>query len=492
MLRYFEVSAFVLAIALSSLTFAQERTVPPPAPREFRAAWVASVGNSNWPSKPGLPVDQQKREMIALLDRCVALRLNAVILQVRPAADALYASELEPWSYYLTGAQGQPPSPYWDPLATWIDEAHRRGLELHAWYNLFRARSGKVGNLAPNHISRTHPEIVREYGRFLWMDPGEPLARAETLAVVLDIVKRYDVDGIHTDDYYYPYPVEDEKTKKRIPFPDDASFARYKSTGGRMQRDDWRRSNIDDIVQRIYAEAHKVKPWVKVGYAPFGIWQNHVPPNVDGLSAVDALYADARLWLNKGWLDYMSPQLYWPIGGKQDFPSLLAWWLGQNTSRRYVWPGLGVGRHDSAELIRQIELTRRASLSTGQVLWNIDSVVRKAEKADALKKGPYAEPALVPAMNWLDDEAPKSPIVNAQRGANGVVTIGLRPPAGERPAVYAVYARYGPKWHFTVVPVSAPSVTLNPDPTAGPVADVTISSVDRCGNESPRIDALAR
>jgi uncharacterized lipoprotein YddW (UPF0748 family) len=464
---------------------------PPPAPREFRGAWIASVGNSNWPSKPGLPVDQQKREMIELLDRAAGLHFNAVILQVRPAADALYASELEPWSYYLTGVQGQAPQPFWDPLATWIEEAHRRGMELHAWYNLYRARSGKKGELAANHVARARPDIVREYGNYLWMDPGEPMAQRHTLAVVLDIVKRYDVDGVHTDDYYYPYPVEGPD-KKPLAFPDDASFQKYKQSGGRMPRDEWRRDNINDEVSKIYSETKKLKPWVKVGFSPFGIWQPKYPPNVKGLNSYAELYSDSRLWLNKGWLDYIAPQLYWPIGGDQDFPSLLAWWLGQNAQRRYIWPGMSVGKFEPDELLNQIEVTRRSALSTGQCLWNIESVVRKPAKADALRKGPYAEPALVPPMIWLDDEAPKAPIVNAQRSENGSAVVSLRPAAGERAAVFAIYARYGPKWHFTTVPAGTPSVTFNPDPTAGPVGAIVISAVDRCGNESPRVNALAR
>jgi hypothetical protein len=188
----------------------------------------------------------------------------------------------------------------------------------------------------------------------------------------------------------------------------------------------------------------------------------------------------------------MAPQLYWPIGGEQDFQALLAWWLGQNSSRRYVWPGIAVGRFDAGELLRQIQLTRRNSLSTGQCLWNIEAVIRKKEKSEALLGGPYAEAALIPAMSWLDDETPKPPFVNPQRGGNGAVTVTLRPPAGERIAVYAVYARYGPKWHFTVIPAGSPSITFNPDPAAGPVAAVFISAVDRCGNESSRVNALAR
>ena len=457
---------------------------PPPAPREFRAAWVASVGNANWPSKPGLSVDQQKREMFDILDRCAALHLNAIILQVRPAADALYNSELEPWSKYLTGVQGQSPTPYWDPLQIWTDEAHRRGMELHAWFNLYRAKSGLEGPVAVNHISRTHPEIVKQYGKYLWMDPGEPLAQRHTLSVVLDIVKRYDIDGVHTDDYYYPYRAKEND--KAIDFPDDTSFARYQRSGGRMNRDDWRRDNINQIVQRIYFETKKIKSWVKVGFAPFGIWQPNNPPGVTGLNSYAVLYSDSRLWLNKGWLDYLAPQLYWEIGGDQDFRALLNWWIGQNTMRRYVWPGLSIGSRGPSEILAQIDLTRRAAQSSGQFLWSVGSVL-KPEKYDALRAGPYAEPALVPTMPWLDDQSPPPPSVKAQRADNGTLTLALHPAAGERIAVYAVYARYGPRWHFTVVPAGSPSIAFNPDPTAGNIAAVVVSAIDRCGNESSRV-----
>src|SRR5438128_1338328 len=254
------------------------------------------------------------------------------------------------------------------------------------------------------------------------MDPGEPLAQQHTLAVILDMVKRYDIDGIHTDDYYYPYRVEGDN-EKPLPFPDEPSYQRFRQSGGRTPLDEWRRENINQMVSRIYSETKKIKPWVKVGFSPFGIWQPNYPPGIKGMNPYSELYCDSRLWLNKGWCDYLSPQLYWQIGGDQDFAALLAWWLGQNTARRYIWPGLAVGKFEVPELLRQIDLTRRNSLSTGQCLWNVESVLRKKEKSDALRTGPYAEPALVPNMIWLDDEAPAAPLIRAQRGENGAVNV---------------------------------------------------------------------
>jgi uncharacterized lipoprotein YddW (UPF0748 family) len=484
--------ALVLALICVFTNFAcAQLDAPPPAPREFRGAWVASVNNGNWPSKPGLTVEQQKAEMLRILDTATNLHLNAIILQVRPAADALYPSDLEPWSQYLTGVQGQPPSPLYDPLQTWIDECHRRGLELHAWFNPYRVRdAGSKAALAPTSIARRDPEIVREYGGYLWMDPGEPRAAKQTLDVILDIVRRYDVDGIHTDDYYYPYKVSDPKTKKTIDFPDAETYARYRRGGGKLQLKDWRRQNVNLLIERIYRECKKAKPWVKVGYAPFGIWQPNYPPGIKGLNQYDTLYADAKLWLNKGWLDYMSPQLYWPIKGDQSFPALLKWWLSENTQKRHIWPGMSVGRHSVDEVVNQITITRETG-ANGAMYWSINSLLKRGELQTALAQKLYREPALIPAMPWIDRTAPPPPTVSAQR-SDAAVTVSFKPGRGEPTSLYAVYARYGEQWRFTVVPGGTPSLTLNADATSGAPTAIVVSSIDRCGNESPRVTPRIR
>jgi uncharacterized lipoprotein YddW (UPF0748 family) len=474
----------------SSVAFAQDN--PPPAPHEFRGVWVASVGNINWPSKAGLSVQEQQQEAIALLDYAARLKLNAVFFQVRPAADAFYQSELEPWSQYLTGTQGQPPVPFYDPLEFWITEAHRRGLELHAWYNLYRARASKFGNVAPNHISRQNPQVVREYGKSFWMDPGEPAAAQHTLAVVKDIVRRYDVDGIHTDDYYYPYLLKDEATSKPIDFPDEPSFAKYRQAGGKLARKDWRRDNINQIVERIYKDVHQIKPNVKVSFSPFGIWKTGVPEGIKGMSQYDDIYSDAKLWLNNGWCDFLSPQLYWPIAGDQSFPALLDWWVNESIAKRPIWPGVGVGRHEAPELLKQIELTRKNAGSHGMLFWNIESLQRKSGLTEALTNGPFRTSALVPPMPWLDSKSPPAPKARGQRDSNRAVTVTLKPGSGETPLVFAVWARYGDQWRFLTVPAGTPTLTLNPDPTAGPASRVVIKSVDRCGNESEPVDVQPR
>ncbi|MFN5956346.1 MAG: glycoside hydrolase family 10 protein, partial [Planctomyces sp.] len=225
---------------------------PPAIPREFRGVWVATVANIDWPSKKGLPSDQQQAEMRRILDRAVELKLNAILLQVRPSCDAIYPSSLEPWSEFLTGQSGKPPSPEYDPLAMWIEEAHARGLELHAWVNPFRSRHFRAeGPDAANHINIARPDLVRKYDNLLWLDPGEPEAQEHSLRVIMDLVNRYDLDGVHYDDYFYPYP------KDNVPFPDDAPFARARAAGETRSKADWRRANIDNFVRRLYEEIKK-------------------------------------------------------------------------------------------------------------------------------------------------------------------------------------------------------------------------------------------
>ena len=318
---------------------------PPPVPREFRAAWIASVANIDWPSRPGLSTWQQQAELRAMFDRAAELNLNAVLLQVRPSADALYASPYEPWSAYLTGREGSAPEPFYDPLTFAVAEAHARGLELHAWFNPYRARHVSAkGPPAKTHISVTHPELVRRYGGYLWMDPGEPAVIRQTLTVMLDVVKRYDVDGIHIDDYFYPYPTTGSDSAD-VPFPDSVSYAAYRRRGGRLARDDWRRHNVDTLVQQLYVRTKALKPWVKVGISPFGIWRPGNPGQIKGFDSFAKLYGDSRRWLHEGWIDYFTPQLYWPVAQTaQSYPVLLDWWIRENVRGRHIWPGHNASR----------------------------------------------------------------------------------------------------------------------------------------------------
>ena len=391
----------------------QPSTVQPPrVPREFRGAWVATVGNLDWPSKPGLSVANQKAELIALLNNAATLKLNALIFQVRPACDALYASPLEPCSEYLTGAMGKAPSPSYDPLAFAITEAHQRGLELHAWFNPYRAHHFKSWSpITASHISRTRPQLVRKYGQYLWLDPGEPEVRDYVLRVVMDVVKRYDVDGIHFDDTFYPYP-EKRTDGQELGFPDDASWQRY-GAGGRLSRADWRRENVSGFIARTYQSIKAAKPWVKFGLSPFGIWRPGNPPQIKGFDAHAKLYADARKWMQLGWADYFAPQLYWASDAReQSFPVLLSWWAAQNDKHRHLWPGLNAaeagGKLNNDEIGRQIQLTRKQAGASGTILYSFHWLMNNRALANSLAVE-YGQTALVPACPWLGSTPPRSP-----------------------------------------------------------------------------------
>jgi uncharacterized lipoprotein YddW (UPF0748 family) len=430
--------------------------LPPPPPdtalttlvRETRGMWIATVANIDWPSRSGLAADQQRAELTGLLDRAAATGINAIVLQVRPAADAVYASSLEPWARLLTGTQGGDPG--YDPLAFAIQQAHARGMELHAWINPFRAGNSADSLLmATSHLYHTRPDLVRRYGTQLWLDPGEPDAQEHTMRVIADIVTRYDIDAIHADDYFYPYP-QTAAGGGTIPFPDDATYAQY---GGGMARDDWRRANIDRFVERLYAEVHAIKPTVKVGLSPFGIWRPGNPPGVQGLDAYAAIYADARKWLQQGWVDYLAPQLYWAISApQQSFPALLDWWLAQNSAGRHVWPGLAAYRVNNGtasaftlqEIPDQIRLTRARTGGTGHLLYNTTWTLTQngGALAAALQADLYKEAAVPPATPWLDATTPLPPTLVASTFA-----VQIEPAAGgATPRWWVVRKRHTTGW----------------------------------------------
>lgn len=463
---------------------------PPPVMREFRGAWVASVSNIDWPSKPGLSVTQQKAEMVALLDKAQALHLNAILFQVRPCADALYESPYEPWSEYLTGAQGLAPSPLYDPLQFAIDEAHKRGIEVHAWFNPFRVRhSGAKSPPSSGSLVHTHPGWVRRYGTELWLDPGNPAARAWSEKVILDVVKRYDIDGVALDDYFYPYPVDDSHGNK-IDFPDGPTWKRYRHAGGHASRGDWRRSNIDDFVHRTYDEIKAAKPWVEFGIAPFGIYRPGFPKQIKGFDPYAAIYADSRKWLMKGWVDYFSPQLYWKIEQKaQSFPVLLTWWTAQNPMGRHIWPSLftsGAGKSMSLhELIYQIKTTRGVAGSTGDIHFSMATLAEdRGGITTALSADLYAAPALTPASPWLETGSPPgAPIVGVKADpVSGTQMLTWTAGIGNPPHLWVVQSHIGDAWTTQIFPQSQRMLLLS---GVGPKTDaVAISAVDRCGIQS--------
>jgi uncharacterized lipoprotein YddW (UPF0748 family) len=459
---------------------------PPPPQREFRGTWVATVNNIDWPSQPGLPVAQQKAELTAILDRAAQLRLNAVILQVRPASDALYASRLEPWSEYLTGQMGRAPSPFFDPLAFGIEAAHDRGLELHAWFNPFRARHtmGK-SPVASDHISKTRPQWVKSYNGQLWLDPGEKGVQDHVLKVILDVVRLYDIDGVHMDDYFYPYPEKDAR-KQAIDFPDWASWKRYRDSGGKLSRDDWRRDNVDRFVQRLYQAIKAEKRHVKFGISPFGIWRPGYPAQIRGFDSFGGLYADSRKWLREGWVDYFAPQLYWPSDAKeQSFPVLLKWWTEQNFRSRNLWAGCdvtGTRSRAGTEIVRQIRLTRQQAGASGNILWNTRSLMQnRGGVADLLQSQVYAQPALVPGFLWLDSTPPGRPDLSVQRLASGDLKLSWE--SGGNGRVWLWVLQWTMDGHWTTAILPGPQTSRLLGRGAKPDA-VAISAVDRCGNLS--------
>lgn len=486
---------------------------PPPSPHEFRAAWVSTVANIDWPTRPNLSPAQQQAEAIAILDRARAMNMNAVVLQVRPSADAIYPSSLEPWTEYLTGTQGVAPQPMYDPLAFWVAQAHARGLQLHAWFNPYRARhSAARSPLSATHIGRTNPSAVKSYGKFLWMDPGEDSASKQTLDVVLDVVRRYDIDGVHIDDYFYPYPIEapgaagetaaldgGHASKTELDFPDQPAWQRYQRGGGKLERASWRRQNVNHLVEALYAGIHREKSWVLFGISPFGLGKpERRPAGIAGFSQYDKLYADAELWLENGWLDYLSPQLYWAIAqAPQSYPVLLDYWVAQNRKGRHIWPGLFTSRIGAPtkdfppeEIVQQIGATHARPGASGHVHFSMAALMDNRKGiSDQLKAGPYAAPALVPATPWLGSDKPGAPIVSAKREAGGV-SLKLAP--GKANAQYAIWSRHGKQWRFAVAPAARADWIIQDDPALGAASAVFVNAVDRLGNESASVSVLGK
>jgi uncharacterized lipoprotein YddW (UPF0748 family) len=481
-----------------------EDSAPPPVPREFRGVWIATVANLDWPSRPGLPADAQKAELVALLDHAVRLRLNAVVFQVRPAADALYESRIEPWSAVLSGTMGTAPSPRYDPLAFAVAEAHRRGLELHAWFNPYRARyRNERARASGSHISRAMPSVVKRYGPYLWMDPGEPAVRERTMRVILDVVRRYDIDGVHLDDYFYPYPERDRRGRL-IAFPDDRSWTRYRRGGGTLERDDWRRRNVDLLIQSLYTEIRKAKPWVRFGISPFGIWRPGYPAPVRGFDQFANLYADARRWWREGWLDYLTPQLYWrSTAPQQPYAPLLAWWAQENVKGRHLWPGNAAykvtntgERWAATELADQVRLTRDQPGATGNIHFNMSAFVSDWDAVtERMASGPYADAALAPATPWLSRAEPAAPVVTRRDEAAAVVldvTAPASPPASPAaPRWWLMRARYPDGWRAFLAEPAVRTIRLGAD-AGGKLPDlVTVNAIDRVGVESETVYALA-
>ncbi|MFD0775480.1 glycoside hydrolase family 10 protein [Streptomonospora algeriensis] len=429
--------------AHSAMPAPGECDTDPAAPkREMRGAWIASVRNIDWPSEPGLSKQEQQRELGDMLDRAAGLGLNAVFLHVRPTADALYDSGKEPWARYLTGEQGGDPG--YDPLAYAVRQAHRRGIELHAWFNPYRVgwKDPDLENLVPGHPARKHPAWLIEYGEEGYLDPGNPDVRKWVTDVVLDVVERYGIDGVHFDDYFYPYPAEGQR------FDDDRSFRRHGD--GFDSRADWRRHNVDTLVAGIHERIQKTKPWVRFGISPFGIWRNAdsdpAGSDTSGLESYSAQYADTLAWIREGTVDYIVPQLYWPRGfDTADYAELVPWWseqvAGTDVDLYIGQSAYRVGEEGfrgADALSRQLDLNAEHSEVGGDVYFSISDLTGRAEEAvAAVGDAHYTRPALPPASDSAGD--PPEPVseLSAERVSPGKVRLKWNKVEDAR--FYAVY-----------------------------------------------------
>lgn len=395
------ISLIIMAVTIISATAQQKR--------EFRGAWIQCVNGQF----QGMSTEAMQKTLSYQLDELQKDGVNAIIFQVRPECDALYASPYEPWSRFLTGVQGRAPQPYWDPLKWMVDECHRRNMELHAWINPYRAKTKGTAELAATHIAVTHPERVFRYDGQYIMNPGMPENRDYICSVVADIVRRYDIDGIHMDDYFYPYPAAGEH------IPDEQLFRQ--NSNGISNIGDWRRYNVNIFVKQLHETIAEIKPWVKFGVSPFGIYRNKKnSPNgsdTNGLQNYDDLYADVLLWVNNGWIDYYVPQIYWQIGHPTaDYKTLIKWW-NQNASNRPLYIGEDIDRtvkysdvDNSAinQMPAKYLLHQQSSNVRGTVLWYARLAVDNVGNYGSMLRNVYWRyPALQPGMPFIDNKAPK-------------------------------------------------------------------------------------
>lgn len=401
-------------LSLFFLFLLQLPTMAQSAPkREFRGTWIQIINGQF----QGMSRDEMQQNLTNQLDELQRCGVNAVMFQVRGEADALYESPYEPWSRFLTGVQGQAPNPYWDPLAWMIEQCHKRGMELHAWINPFRAKTKGTKSLSPKHPYVKNPHLFFEYDGLYIFDPGIPENREYICRVAADIVRRYDIDGLHIDDYFYPYPAAGKE------IPDAKTYQNYRN--GIPNVSDWRRHNVNVFMRQLNDSVHAVKPWVKFGVSPFGIYHNAksgsgIPGSATGgLQNYDDLYADILYWIDKGWVDYTVPQVYWEIGHKvADYETLVKWW-GHYASDRPLYIGQDVERTVRAadlknpeqnQMAEKFRLQRTTSGVQGSCLWYSAAVVRnEGGYATALKNHYHRTLALQPLMPHIDIEAPKKP-----------------------------------------------------------------------------------
>ncbi|MCJ7553400.1 MAG: family 10 glycosylhydrolase, partial [Ignavibacteriaceae bacterium] len=411
-MKKYSLLLLLVLITLSINIFPQ--SIPPKI--EMRAAWIATVTNLDWPNSPNGTTEDQKLQLINLLDELKRDGINTIIFQIRTECDALYSSAYDPWSYWLTGSQGTPPYPYYNPLEFAVEEAHNRGMEIHAWFNPYRAvRTVGYYTIAPNHVSVEHPEWVLQISTFKFLNPGLPEVREYIRKVIGDVVSNYDVDGIHFDDYFYPYPPNNMTATSANNALDDAAFAA--DPRGFTDKNDWRRDNVNLMVQEVYDTIQAVKPFVKFGISPFGIWRHYYPPIVGGgtLSAYDDIFCDAIAWLHDRSIDYLTPQLYWPFGSITDYGSLQPWWADSVFSNeRHYYPGHAYYRisvwSNPSEMPNQIRFDRANPKVHGGVFFRAKNFGENPKGVtDTLRNDLYRYISILPQMAWKDIVDPNPP-----------------------------------------------------------------------------------
>ena len=472
-----------LLLSLLAIT-ANAQLLPKPV-REFRAAWIATVDNVDFPTQQGLSPERQKEELLSAVELAKKLRLNALIFQVRPMADAVYRSSLEPWSEFLTGEMGKPQD--FDPLEFLINEAHKRGILIHAWFNPYRAYHPAAKTISHDHVARRKPTIVRQYGRYMWLDPTSTETQRHSLEVIQDVVRRYDVDGVHFDDYFYPY-AEKDPAGNEIDFPDDSNWLAYQKAGGKLTRDDWRRARVNSFIETVGRAIKQIKPDVVYGISPFGIWQPDPAKGITGFNSYAKLYADSNKWLQNGTVDYLAPQLYWETARKgQSFPVLLDWWKQQNVKGRFIWPGVAAFRIGSTptfttgEIANQIEHTRVSPETSGAIFFSFKSLRNDMGGIQsALRDQVYARDALVPEFTWIRSPKPLAPKVTISRDNNYVRATWTE--RGLRKAFwFVVYVKDQDGWSYSTLPAAERSIAFSANRK---IEKILVTSVDRLGCES--------
>lgn len=476
----------ILLFLLCSMIILPAQEKLPKIQREFRGMWIATVANLDFPSSPNLTADQQKAELVKLMDLAQELKFNAVVFQVSSMRDAMYESEIDPWSEFLTGKMGKKGE--FDPLKFAIDEAHKRGMVLHAWFNPYRAwHASAKGEASDTHITKRRPDLVRTYNKTQILDPAEKEAQDYIVNIVSDVVKRYDVDGIHFDDYFYPYPDADKTA-----FPDDKAWDEYKKGGGKLSRDNWRRKNVDDLIERVSIEVKKIKPTVMFGVSPFGVWKPDEQQGIKGLSAYDVLYADSRKWLQEGWVDYLAPQLYWSTMSKDGppFTTMLKWWKSANTKKRHLWAGIATYKvgdksdYMAKEILDEIEITRALfEDNAGAIHFRALSIAGNKDKIkDLIRDKAYSKNAIIPASPWIDAAKPDSPQIEVVTdAATKNIRVSWKSTGNKEAFRWVFYWKDASGWKTTVLPMDQINAEV---PAQAGIQQFAVSSVDRLGNVS--------